>query len=279
MKFRNIAVVALLASCAIVAQSHAAIYTNGFEVNDVDWSGVTRVPSGTNGITSATGSFHAEATAGAFTRWGGYNFGAGNAVPTAFQAYTTKLDIFLNVGGGFANDARFDYSSAINNSLGTHLRDFVFTGGFYNSADVTGPGAGTNRFVFSASNTTPGWPKDPGRSPFAISSTGWYTFEHSFYNNSGVLAADLTIYDKSTNTALNTWTLSNPLDLIGGVGGNRYGWFVTMDTSYGFLAIDNAEMRTADNGVVPEPMTLAVWSVLGLCGSAIAWRSRFRAEG
>lgn len=28
------------------------------------------------------------------------------------------------------------------------------------------------------------------------------------------------------------------------------------------------------DGVVPEPMTFAVWSVLGLCGSAFAWRTK-----
>lgn len=30
------------------------------------------------------------------------------------------------------------------------------------------------------------------------------------------------------------------------------------------------------DGVVPEPMTIAVWSVLGLCGSAFAWRAKRR---
>ena len=34
------------------------------------------------------------------------------------------------------------------------------------------------------------FPKNPGRDPFAISSTGWYTFEHHFYENAGLLAVE-----------------------------------------------------------------------------------------
>lgn len=40
------------------------------------------------------------------------------------------------------------------------------------------------------------------------------------------------------------------------------------------VALDNI---AAD--IVPEPMTLAVWSLLGACGTAFAWRSRRAAKG
>lgn len=271
MKSLNVCMVALFA-CLGVAQARAAIqYSNGFEVNTVDWNGsITRVASGTGGVPSASGSFHATASESDFTRWGGYNFGAGNGVPTAFKEYTTSLDIYLNVGGGFANDTRFDFSSAINNSLGNFMRDFVFNVGFYN--DASGPGAGLDRFVISASNNAGranAFPKNPGRDPIAITTTGWYTFENHFYNQGGVLAVDLRILD-STNALVNTWTLSSPTDLIGGVGGNRYGFFA--QNEFGTLPIDNASLETADaGGVVPEPSMIAVWSLLGVCGSAIAW--------
>jgi hypothetical protein len=282
MKFCFKIAAALLVSCMAVAPLHASVYSNfnSFEVDTAGWTGAVRVASGTDGITSATGGFHAQATSGDFTNFGGYNFGAGNNVPTAFKAYTTKLDIYLDVNKtGFPNDQRFDYTSAISNAAGAHRRDFVYSGAFFNAASTTGPGAGSDRFIFSASNTVPGWPANPGRSPIAITSTGWYTFEHSFYNNGGVLAVAMTIYDKLTNAVQGTWTLSDPSDLIGLVGGSRYGWFATLDTDYGYLPIDNAELRTADTGIVPEPMTIVVWSVLGMCGSAFAWRSRQRAEG
>jgi hypothetical protein len=233
----------------------------------------TRVPSGTSGIPSASGAYHAIDGGGAFTTWGGYNYGAGNAVPTAFQEYTTSIQIYLNVNGGAANDTRFDFSSAINNAGGTHLRDFIFNGGFYN--DNTGPGAGTDRFVFSASNNSqPGsaFAKNPGRDPIAISSSGWYTFEHHFYNNGGVLAADLSIFDP-TNALVHTWTLSNPTDLIAGVGGNRYGWFDY--NQFSVLAFDNSQLTLVSSAAeVPEPASLLLWSMIGLGGSVYAWRRR-----
>jgi hypothetical protein len=285
MKLIKIAFAALLA-CTGVAQVQGAVelYSNGFESDISGWDAFggsfnpTRVASGTNGVTSASGAFHATSSAsGSAGNWGGYNFGAGNAVPTAFQEYRTSVDIYLNVAGGFANDTRFDFDSAINNAAGTFLRDFIFNAGFYNAADVTGPGAGTNRFVISASNNSqPGsaFAKNPARSPIAIDTTGWYTFEHHFYDDGGVLAVDMTILD-AANSTVGSWTLSDPTDLIAGVGGNRYGWFSY--NQFGPLPFDNASLEI--NGVVPEPYTFAVWSVLGLCGSAVAWRSRQQAKG
>lgn len=70
-------------------------YSNGFENNTSDWdSNAGRVASGTGGITSANGAFHEVSSATTpFTRWGGYNFGAGNAVPTTFREYRTAISI------------------------------------------------------------------------------------------------------------------------------------------------------------------------------------------
>lgn len=255
-----------LASVAISSTSQAAVlFSNGFEADVSGWFTPTRVASGTGGITSSDGGFHATTAAGAsdYTRWGGYNYGAGNAVPTLFQEYTTSIDIYLDLDAGWANDTRFDFSSAINNNGGTHLRDFIFNAGFYN--DATGPGAGTDRFVISTSNNSqPGsaFAKNPARSPIAISVEGWYTFEHHFYESAGFLMVDMSIFDAS-NTLVNTWTLGGT-DAIGGVGGNRYGWFDY--NQFSTLAIDNSEMQVAD-AEVPEPATLGMLA-LGLLGMA-----------
>jgi len=222
-------------------------YEQGFEVDDSGFNVFgpaflsTRVMTGSNGITSAGGVWHSEALTAA-TNWGGYAAVCGcsstSCAAGTFPAngFRTSLDIYLNVSGGFANDTRFDFSSAVNNSAGAHLRDFIFNGGFYNAADVTGPGAGTNRFIFSASNNAPGFPKG-GIGPIAISTTGWYTFVHEFYNSGGALACRFSIRNALGNTVVE-WVRSNPADLIGGVGGNRYGWFVV--NAFPFLAIDNA---------------------------------------
>jgi len=281
MKFRAMAVCVIAAVLAVggVAQ---ADYSNGFETDISGWDAFgapynpTRVASGNNGITSASGSYHAESSSvGSAGNWGGYNYGAGDAVPTVFQEYVSSVDIYLDVGGGWANDTRFDFDSAINNSAGTHKRDFIFNGGFYDSADVTGPGAGTDRFVISASNNSqPGsaYAKNPDKSPIAIGTTGWYTFEHQFYDNAGVLAVDMSIYDSAT--LVNAWTLSDATDLITGIGGNRYGWFSY--NQFSVLAFDDSSL-TISSAVIPLPA--AAWmgfALLGGMGAVGAIRRKFR---
>ncbi len=102
----------------------------------------------------------------------------------------------------YANDTRFDWSSAINTPACAHRRDFVFNAGFY--TDMVPPGVGP-RFVISASNNATrsgAFPKNPGRDPFAINLEGWYTFEHRFYDSGGgVLAVELTIRDAAGDAA------------------------------------------------------------------------------
>jgi hypothetical protein len=234
----GIAVALVLALAGVASAATPAPFFNGFETDTNGWFGnVTRVASGTNGIDSASGSFHAEAgDNSAFTQWGGYT----DEFPA--NGYTTALDVYLDPGAGAANDTRFDWTSAVNDPNGNHRRDFVFNGGFYD--DATGPGAGQSRFVFSASNNAGranSFPKNPGRDPIAITDAGWYTFQHDFRDNgSGVLAVDLSIRD-ANGTVLKTWTLSDPTDVIGTtVGGNRYGWFA--QNEFDFLAMDNSRL-------------------------------------
>jgi hypothetical protein len=83
--------VLVLAAIQALAAIH---YFQGFETDIDDWSGVTRVASGTNGVPSAAGDFHAEAADGAFTRFGGHEstFPAGG--------YTTSVDVYLDVEAG-----------------------------------------------------------------------------------------------------------------------------------------------------------------------------------
>ncbi len=241
---------ALVFSVGGASASTPTAFFNGFETDNAGWDvfggqyDATRVASGTNGVISATGSYHAEASGpcgldacggSAATDWGSYTdtFPAGG--------YLTSVDVYLNVGGGYANDTRFDWSSAISDTSGNHRRDFVLNGGYYDDTDLTGSGA---RFVFSASNNAgrgSSFPKNPGRDPFAITSTGWYTLTHAFRDNgAGVLAVDLSISDAGGNV-LHSWTLSDPTDVIGSpVGGNRYGWFASQE--FPFLALDNSRL-------------------------------------
>jgi len=237
--------IVLVTAIQVLAAIH---YFQSFETDTNDWSGVTRVASGTSGVASAAGAFHAEAafttapgTPLIFTQFGGYE----STFPGG--GYTTSVDVYLNVDAGAANDTRFDWSSAINNPAGNHHRDFVFNAGFYNDIDVTGS---TPRFVISASNNATrsgAFPKNTERDPFAITETGWYTFEHRFYNAGlGVLAVELRITDLN-GAPLHTWTLSEPSDsdIIGStVGGHMYGWFVIQE--FPVLAIDNASLLSVN---------------------------------
>jgi hypothetical protein len=228
----------------IGVQNAKAFFFQSFETDTFGWSSTTRVMSGTRGVISKVGAFHAEDTRvapGAFTRWGGYSatFPPGG--------YTTSVDIYLDISPPYMtasmfpypNDTRFDWSSAINTPNCTHRRDFVFNAGFYTDTDATGSGP---RFVISASNNTGrgnSFPKNPGRMPYTITMEGWYTFEHRFRDNGmGVLAVDLTIKN-ALGVPLFTWTLSDPSDVIGTtVGGNRYGWFATDEFPH--LAFDTS---------------------------------------
>jgi hypothetical protein len=232
------ALIALGAAGSATAATPAP-YFNGFETDTNGWTGANRVASGSNGVTSASGAYHAEAVGGPFTNWGGYT----NEFPAS--GYTTEVDIYLDPASGAVNDTRFDWTSAISTPAGTHRRDFVFNGGYYD--DATGPGAGEPRFVFSASTNSgrgSSFPKNPARDPIAITEAGWYTFQHHFYDDgTGVLAVDLTILDAG-GAVVHTWTLSDPSDVIGvTVGGNRYGWFATNEFS--FLAFDNSRLSVA----------------------------------
>ena len=176
--------------------------------------------------------------------------------------FVTSVAVYLDVDGGASNDTRFDFTSALNGTDGNHRRDFAFNGGFYNDESLG------NRFVFSASNTAgrgDAYPKNPGRDPFAISTSGWYYLQHDFYDaGAGVVAVDLSILN-ATGSTIKTWTLSDLTDIANDTaGGNRYGWFASNE--FPFLAIDNSSLT-----VVPEPATMVL---LGLGGLLIRRKRR-----
>lgn len=240
----------------------STIYFQGFETDTDDWSTNTnRVASGTGGITSADGDFHAQSLeASAF-----HFFGSGGAtIP-----FTASLDFYLDVAGGWGNDSRFNYSVALSRPDNSFLRDFVFNVGFYD--DATGPGANGDRFVISASNSAGrpnSFPKNPGRDPIAIDSTGWYTFQHAFFDNGGTLGAVLSILDAG-GTSVNSWSLGT--DPITDVGGERYGWIVNNEFSR--LGYDNTSL-TSDSVAVPVPATLPLLGGGLLLLGFVGWRKR-----
>ena len=133
----------LSASLLLVGASHAwadpppGPYVNGFEASTSGWFDTSNGGSGTiarqssghvsggyaSGIGSASGSWHARLSGSAClipapclgpnTRWGGYD----QVFPIG--GYRTYVSIYLDASWAATHpDARFDYSSAINTSLG-----------------------------------------------------------------------------------------------------------------------------------------------------------------
>jgi hypothetical protein len=240
--------------------------------NNLSGGDIERVASGGGiaGATSSSGSAHAQITnlsenndvfgnpsLGAlspFTRFGGYSstFGGG---------FSTSLDIYLDPS--WDDSQGFDYSVAANRQNGNHLRDFIFHVGVVDG-DLLVNGSNNSDLAFNASKLE----NNNGGFNFTVTDAGWYTFEHVFRDDGGVLAVDLNLYDDS-HSLLYTITRSNPADDIATtVGGNRYGWLVYNNIDG--LAIDNTVLSTPD---VPEPATLALFG-LGLAGLGVTRRRR-----
>jgi hypothetical protein len=233
-------------------------------------SGFTNPGGYADAVPSASGGFHArlDRTAGddscfeetggggptahcygAFTRWGGYN--------SAWTGgYTTQLDIYLDAAYATANPdtsggnlaclvpnaadpsckgTRFDYTSAVNDSSGNHLRDFGFNVSTGLVAD-TCPG-----FVVVGTTNVDRIGANPNGNPDSkcIPDSGWYTFKHTFSSKNGFLDVLMQIVPKGSSTPVASWDITG-IDPDGTYGCNRYGWFSNQEI-WG-LPIDNASM-------------------------------------
>jgi len=208
-------------------------YYQGFETDTSGWYGqVTRVATGTNGIASSEGSYHAifDASSAPFTRFEGYS-----AVwPGSWKIET---DIYLDPSWGTSQG--FDYSVAASGSDGGHQRDFIFH---------VNNDASTGKLLVAGSNNTNFAPREDleNLNHYEVTAAGWYTFQHYFYDNGGVLAVDLNLIDSNGNV-LFTETRSTPLDVIATeIGGNRYGWFTFINVAGG-IAVDETKHFICSN--------------------------------
>jgi hypothetical protein len=271
-----IAAAGLLLAAGLAPAAHAGVivFNQGFETNTAGWfdqsngwaGTATRVPSGTGGVTSFAGGFHGEftqtntaaagGTTGPFTRFDGYR----TTWPGNFAARSTiYLDTSWGAGQGF------DYSVAANGTDGNHRRDFIF----HVTQDTS-----TGLLLVGGSNNTNFDPQEnlENGNHFEVTQSGWYTFEHLFRDDNGVLAVDLNLYDANGNL-LFTETREDPSDLIGiNVGGNRYGWFTNIDVNGG-IAVDDTQLILLD---VPEPLSLSLFGIAALaaCGYGYSLRKR-----
>jgi hypothetical protein len=237
------------------------VFDQGFEVDTSGWfdgdpyGQITRVASGTNGVASASGSFHAEVSSGGFasapfTRFDGYrsSFGAG---------FVAEAKVYLDTG--MATGSGFDYSVAASRQDGSHLRDFIF--------HVT-KDSSTGKLLVGGSNNSNFAPREDleNINSYEVTETGWYTLQHVFRDQGGALAVDLNLVD-GNGDVLFTETRFNPADLIDSiVGGNRYGWFTHVTDTV--VPLDDTRL---DLAVIPLP-TAAGMSLAGL--AAIGLRRR-----
>lgn len=204
-------------------------YDQGFETDTYGWySGgdygtLERVSSGTDGITSANGSWHCimEGTASApYTYF--------NGSKTDFRdGFTASIDIYIDVN--MDESTGFDYTVAVKKQDGSGLRDFIWHVGQVDGYGLLVNASNNTDFVFNASKLL----NNNGGNYYTITESGWYTFKNVYYNNAGALACDLELYDDGGNLLL-TNTRTNSADLIATVvGGNWYGWFCYISVAGG----------------------------------------------
>jgi hypothetical protein len=213
------------------------VWDQGFETDASGWfdsasswyGTVSRVPSGDGGILSSVGDWHAvmqgDSSSGPFSRFDGYR-------DTWPGSWSAEINVYLDpdwlAGQGF------DYSVAASGSDGAHQRDYIF----HVTKDTS-----TGKLLVAGSNNTNFAPREDleTQNHYEVTSAGWYTLQHVFYESAGALAVDLNLLDAG-GSVLFTETRVNAADLIPDeVGGNRYSWFTFINVDGG-VAVDEHQL-------------------------------------
>jgi hypothetical protein len=210
-------------------QGYEADTAGWLDQNDAWYGSIDQVLSGTDGITSAAGDYHAivegDADSAPFSRFDGYR-------DTWPGTWVAEIDVYLDPA--WPAGTGLDYSVASSGSDGAHQRDFIF----HVTSDTS-----TGQLLVAGSNNTNFVPREDleNINHYAVTTAGWYTLQHVFYDNSGVLAVDLNLLDADGN-ALFTETRSDAADTIPAeVGGNRYAWFTYVNVPGG-VPVDNHQL-------------------------------------
>jgi hypothetical protein len=100
--------------------------------------------------------------------------------------WTAEVKVYLDTS--WANGTGFDYTVAASNASGGHLRDFIF--------HVT-KDSSTGELLVAGSNNTNFAPREDldTINHYQVTTSGWYTLQHRFYEDGGVLKVDLNLVD------------------------------------------------------------------------------------
>ena len=100
--------------------------------------------------------------------------------------WVAEVKVYLDTG--WSNGEGFDYSVATSDTSGAHRRDFVF--------HVT-KDSSTGQLLVGGSNNTNFDPIENLESGnhYVVASSGWFTLQHVFHDNGGVLSVDLNLVD------------------------------------------------------------------------------------
>ena len=238
--------------------SAGILETQGFETDISGWgpyggsSTVTRVASGTNGITSSSGDYHAEIFMDgsvhmtATANGGGYTYpGGGVHLLPGFEKAIYSVDVYLDPST-YVNGDQWDMqvSMSING-------DGVTTDNGYK----------TFSFVCKMADGTLTLGRNSGTpSPIIVSEAGWYTMSTEWTETANGLVDYNYIYHNGTQYEVGVGV--NNVNLTGASYDTGYQWLFGYDDKDHTVAIDNATFEVT--GVVPEPATLALLGLGGL---------------
>jgi len=213
------------------------VWDQGFENNTDGWfdstdewyGSITQVPSGTDGITSSQGAYHAivegDVDSAPFSRFDGYR-------DTWTGTWTAEIDVYLDPSWTLGQG--FDYSVAASGSDGAHQRDYIF----HVTKDTS-----TGDLMVAGSNNTNFAPREDleNINHYVVTTAGWYTLQHVFYESSGALAVDLNLLDSDGNVLFIETRYTAADTLPTEVGGNRYAWFTFVSVDAG-IAVDEHQL-------------------------------------
>lgn len=269
MRFKVLCGITAALAIGLAAQPGFCDVLQGFETDTAGWtaypgtgdSSITRVASGTNGITSSSGSYHAEifmdadVNATSTAHGGAYTYPGGTqTLLPGFTKATFSVDVYIDPADGEVGD-QWNMQNAFN---------------FYDvTSSTSGKPLGSNQlktFSFICKKVDSGtWTlgRNSGTPlPISITTAGWYTMITEWTETPGGIVDYNWIDDGTT-----LYEVGPGVNVLGTTAASyspRYMWLFgdETDSNDKTVAIDNASFTLAQT--IPEPASVAIWMLLGM---------------